>query len=134
MKKFSLLLQSPNQSEIFDDVVSFTGKDSSGSFSILAHHARFMTSLDFGLAKFEYSNGKKEYLALPGGVLYFVDNQLKVATRHYLRSDDYQVVTNQLEKQLLIEETDISNIKETLHNIDEKVLRRLWNLKREGEI
>jgi F-type H+-transporting ATPase subunit epsilon len=133
MRVFSLHLQSSTQYEQLDNIVSFVGEDLSGSFGILADHARLLTCLQFGLARFKYNNHKEEYLALPGGVLYFVDNKLKIATRHYFRSEDYRQIITELDRKLLAEETDIAGIKETLHNLDEKVLRRLWELKRGGE-
>ena len=34
-----------------------------------------------------------QYLACPGGVLNFADNQLTVNTRRYLRDDDYQRIS-----------------------------------------
>ncbi len=37
--------------ERIDDVSSFVGEDDSGSFGLLARHDRFMTVLDFGLAR-----------------------------------------------------------------------------------
>jgi len=131
MSVFSIYLQSATQSEQIDNVVSFVGEDFSGSFGLLSDHARMMTCLKFGLARIIHSNDKEEYIALPGGVLYFVDNKLKIATRHYLRSYDYQQIVMDLDKQLRAEETDILNIKETLHRLDENVLKRLWELKRE---
>lgn len=49
-------LQSATQYERVDDVTSFVGEDGSGSFGILAGHARAMTLLSFGLARFRIGN------------------------------------------------------------------------------
>lgn len=131
MKTFNLYLQSATQAEQLSDVVSFIGSDFSGSFGILAGHARMVTCLKFGLAQIKYVDQHEEFIALPGGVLYFVANKLKIATRHYLRSDNYTEIVTELDKQLAAEETDIANIKESLHRLDENVLQRLWELERE---
>lgn len=132
MKTFSINIYSATQSEQIDNVVSFVGEDLSGSFGILADHVRMMTCLKFGLARFSYSSEREEYIALPGGILYFINNKLRIATMHYLRSTDYQKIAVELEKQMAQEETDAANIKEILHNLDETVLKRLWELSNEG--
>lgn len=133
MNGFTLHLQSAAKSEKIEHVVSFVGEDASGSFGILSGHARIMTALKFGLARIKFSNHQKEYIALSGGILYFVDNLLRIATRHYLRSDNYQAVIIELDKQRQTEKTTLSNLKETLHRLDENILKRLWELQREGK-
>ncbi len=50
---------------------SFIGEDASGSFGLQAGHARFMTILEFGLARFRTAEADWQYLALPGALLYF---------------------------------------------------------------
>ncbi|MGD9153024.1 MAG: F0F1 ATP synthase subunit epsilon [Gammaproteobacteria bacterium] len=134
MKTFSLHLQSTKQCEELDDIMSFVGEDASGSFGILADHARIMTCLKFGLARFKYKNANtdEEYLALPGGLLYFNQNILIITTRYYLRSNDYDEISNALEEKSRSEREDIANIKETLHRLDEKILKRLWEMQQGG--
>ena len=131
MKTFSLHLQSTNQCEKLDGIISFVGKDMSGSFGVLADHARIMTCLKFGLARFKQKNTNinEEYLALPGGMLYFNKNILTITTRYYLRSKNYDEISIALDKKSRSEEEDITNIKETLHRLDEKILKRLWEMK-----
>lgn len=133
MDRFDLHLQSSTQYEIIHNVVSFVGEDGSGQFGILANHARMMTCLTFGLAWFRYDNNEKEYLALPGAVVYFIDNQLYISTRHYFRSADYQAIQILIEKELHIEEENLLHIKESLHRLDEEILKRLWDLKRQDK-
>ncbi len=133
MKTFNLYLYSSTQFEQFNNVTSFIGEDSSGSFGVLSGHARMITCLKYGLARIRYDQNKEEYIAVPGGILYFADNTLKIAVRYYFRHDDYLKIAAELDKQLSTEETDIVNIRETLHRLDENVLRRLWELKREGK-
>ena len=53
MKAFTLRLQDSTRLSRIDDVVTFVGEDASGSFGILANHARMMTVLVMGLARFK---------------------------------------------------------------------------------
>ena len=129
MNTFDLILQSGSQYEKITEVVSFIGEDKSGKFGMLAYHSRMMTCLCFGLAEFRYQNNEKEYVALPGGVLYFVDNQLFIGTRHYIKSKDYHTIISSLDKELQHEEENVRSIKESLHRLDEEILKRLWHLK-----
>ncbi len=132
MATFDLHLQSGTQYEEIHNVISFIGEDDSGLFGILANHARMMTCLVYGLAKFRYENNELEYLAVPGGVLYFLNNQLRICTRHYLRNKDYQAILIAMDEELHIEEKKLSSIKESLNRLDKEMLKRLWELKRQG--
>lgn len=133
MDSFDLHLQSSTQYEIIHNVVSFVGEDASGQFGLLANHARMMTCLKFGLAWFRYDNNDNEYLALPGALVYFIDNKLTISTRHYFRNNDYQAIQMLIEKELHQEEENLFSIKESLHRLDEGILKRLWDLKRQGK-
>ena len=82
MKGFTLQLQDATRSQQLPGVTTFVGEDASGSFGILADHARLMTSLAVGLARFRVGEGPWQYLALPGGLLYFHDNRLTRERRH----------------------------------------------------
>ncbi|WP_106225079.1 F0F1 ATP synthase subunit epsilon [Legionella pneumophila] len=132
MELFTIHLKSATQYETRDRVVSFVGEDHSGQFGILAHHDRMMTCLKFGLAWFRYENDETEYLALPGAVVYFIENQLHIVTRHYVRHKDYQAIQMAIEEELHWEENNLSRIKESLHRLDEEMLKRLWELKRQN--
>jgi F-type H+-transporting ATPase subunit epsilon len=130
MKSFSLRLQDATHSEEIAGVTSFVGEDKSGSFGILAGHARMMTSLVIGLARFRIGEASWKYLALPGAVLYFHDNTLTLSTRRYLLDDDYMRISRDLKKQLLAEEAKLQSMKESLHHMEEEVLKRLWEMGR----
>lgn len=132
MKSFTLLLQDATQSEEVEGVTSFVGEDASGSFGILAGHARMMTSLIIGLARFRIGEDTWRYLALPGAVLYFHDNVLTLSTRRYLLDNDYMRISQALQQQLLTEEEKLRTIKESLHHMEEEVLQRLWEMGRKG--
>ena len=132
MKAFTLQLQDATRSEEIAGVTSFVGEDASGSFGILAGHARIMTSLIIGLARFRIGEDAWQYLALPGAVLYFHDKVLTLSTRHYLLDDDYMRISQALQQQLLGEEETLRTMKESLHRMEEAFLRRLWELSRKG--
>jgi F-type H+-transporting ATPase subunit epsilon len=130
MKSFTLRLQDATQSEEITGVTSFVGEDASGSFGILTGHARFMTSLTIGLARFRVGEDSWKYLALPGAVLYFHDDLLTLSTHRFLLDDDYMRISQALQDQLLAEEDTLHNMKESLHHMEEEVLRRLWEMGR----
>lgn len=130
MKTFTLLLQDATQSEELTGVTSFVGEDASGSFGILAGHARMMTSLIIGLARFRIGEQSWRYLALPGAVLYFQDNELTISTRRYLLDDDHTRISQALQEQLLAEEDALKTIKNSLHQMEEEALKRLWEIGR----
>jgi F-type H+-transporting ATPase subunit epsilon len=115
-----------------DGVAAFVGEDASGSFGILAGHARFMTCLALGLARFRKAQGSWQYLALPGGLLYFRDDVLTLSTRHYLVDADYRRVSAAMQEQVLAEEERLHDIKVSLQGMEEQLFRRLWQLGRSG--
>jgi F-type H+-transporting ATPase subunit epsilon len=132
MNAFTLLLQDAARSEQIPEVISFVGEDASGSFGLLAGHARFMTTLVVGLARFRTADDRWHYLAMPGAVLYFYDNTLTLSTRHYLRDDDYQRISAALQEQLLTEEENLQATKRTLHRMEEEILKRMWEMSRKA--
>ena len=130
MKHFTLRLQDATGAEDISEVSSFVGEDSSGSFGILAGHARTMTSLVTGLARFRREEGDYTYLAAPGALLYFNDEVLTLTTRHYFLDRDYTCIVQALREQLVAEEQALQAMKESLHTMEEEVLKRLWELGR----
>ena len=128
MNSFTLNLQDATHNEEITQVSSFVGEDSSGNFGILADHARFMTALLVGLARFRVGNENWQYLALPGAILYFCDNVLTLSTRHYLVDDDYMHISQALQQQLLEEEKKLQTIKVSLSHLEEEVLKHLWKM------
>ena len=133
MTSFRLHLQSATQYERINDVVSFVGEDDSGSFGIMAGHERMMTALRFGLARFRTVGREWHYIALPGGLLYFVENELYVNTRRYVLDEDWEHITQTLDDQLRREEEALGRLKESLHRLEEEMFKRLWNLGRGRE-
>ena len=135
-RTFTLHLQGATQYECFDNAVFFRGEDSSGSFGLLAGHERFITVLDFGLAAFRTVDAggvvREHFLAQPGGVLRFVDNTLTFSTRRYLRDSDSGRLHSALEQELRAEEEALAVVKEHLHQLEDGMLRRLWELSKSG--
>jgi F-type H+-transporting ATPase subunit epsilon len=128
MKTFTLILQDATHTQRIEQVTSFVGEDATGSFGILAGHTRMMSSLVFGLARFRTGENAWQYLALPGAVLYFNDNELSLSTRRYLLDDDYERISIALHEQLLAEENELRELKKSLHHMEEEVLKRLWDI------
>lgn len=132
MSGFILHLQAATQYERVDGVVSFVGADRSGAFGLLAGHERMITVLQFGLARFRMTDGVWQYLALPGGVLRFVEDELFINTRRYLRGPDYRRIADAIETQLLDEEAGLQAMKESLRRLEEEMFKRLWQMGRTG--
>jgi F-type H+-transporting ATPase subunit epsilon len=132
MNTFTLLLQDAKRSESIDAVASFAGEDASGGFGILAGHARMLTTLVTGLARYRHAGGEWQYLAMPGAVLYFCDNTLTLSTRRYLRDSDYQRISRALREQLLAEEDKLRVTRDSLRRMEESLLKQLWEVGRQG--
>lgn len=130
MKTFALHIQSATQYIPVKNVTSFVGADSSGSFGILAGHARFMTALNYGLARYQVEDNSWRYLAFPGGILYFLNNHLYISSRRFLCDTDYQRISAGLLAQLLAEETELKKIKDSLCQLEQEMFRRLWQMGR----
>jgi F-type H+-transporting ATPase subunit epsilon len=133
VRTFVLRLQDSRGHEQIDDVESFVGVDESGSFGLLAGHVRFMTSLVFGLARFRREARPWEYLALPGALVYFADDQLILSTRRYFRDSDYGRISGQLMDRLAAEEKELEAIQQSLQQLEGEMLKRLWEMGRGRE-
>lgn len=133
MGEFVLRLRSATRTEEVAGVTSFVGEDASGQFGVQARHARLMTALVTGLARFRVAAGPWEYLALPGGVLYFAENTLAINTRLYLRDADYERITRGLHELIEAEEEHLRTMKQSLLRLEQEMLRRLSELARGSE-
>lgn len=130
-RSFVLHLQSASCYERIEQVVSFIAEDGSGSFGILAGHARALMCLGFGLARYRLADGGWHFLALPGAVAYFRDNQLYINTRRFVQSDDYLQVGRALEHELAMEEERMTSLTHSVQQLEEAMFKRLWDLQRE---
>jgi F-type H+-transporting ATPase subunit epsilon len=134
VNSFTLKLQDATRSEEIDGVSAFVGEDNTGSFGIRADHARFMAILKIGLARFRVGEGSWTYLASPGAVLYFYNNTLTLSARRYLLDADYMRISRALQDQLLAEEETLRAMKESLHRMEQAILRRLWEMGRMEQV
>ena len=128
MNTFTLALHDSSQIQEFTGIYSFVGEDASGSFGLRAGHARFMTILSFGLARFRSQNGEWQYVAMPGATLYFQANWLWIGTRRFVLDHDYARISRQLREQLLAEEHALQQTRTSLRRMEEELLRKLWQL------
>ena len=130
MNTFSLQLYDATRQQRVENVISFIGEDSSGSFGLQAHHARFMSTLVFGLFRYRLQNEDLLYLALPGGVLYFNDNELSISTQHFLIDSDFERISDLLKQQLLAEDEALTTTRASLQQMEQAMLVKLWNQQR----
>lgn len=130
MTSFNLHIQDTTHSQHYEGVTSFVGEDNSGSFGVMANHSRMMATLVMGLARFRIGEQNWQYLATPGALIYFHDNQLTLSTRHFFIDEDYMRISQALEEQLLQEENKLRNQKQSLRHMEEVVLKRLWDMGR----
>ncbi len=128
MSGFTVHLQSASSMETIENVLSFTGADRSGSFGIMAGHERMMSILDFGLARLRIAHDRLIYIALPGGILYFTDNQLFISTRRYISGDDIHTVETAIGEILTAEEEAMHDLKGSIARLEQEMTRRLWRL------
>jgi len=131
MNTFTLQLRAADQEQRIEGVTSFVGEDGSGSFGLQARHERFLTELEFGLARFRIGEEPWQYLAVPRALVYFVDNQLTLATRRYVLDSDYERISRTLQDELLAEEQGLHEVRNRLHAMEEYLLKRLWQFGRE---
>lgn len=128
MSGFTLHLQSATQYARVDGVESFVARDASGAFGLQARHARMMTVLGYGLARFRTAEGGWHYLALPGALAYFVDGELFLSTRRYVLGDDFRTVAASVDSTLLAEDSALRSLKESVTRLEREMVRRLWRL------
>jgi F-type H+-transporting ATPase subunit epsilon len=130
---FTLHLCGAGAYEQIDGVAVFVGADASGSFGILPGHEPLVTTLRFGLARFRGGDGPWRHLAVPGAVVRYADGELHLATRRYLVDEDPTRIAAALQEVLLAEEAALADVREGLKRMEEEMLRRLWELTRQGE-
>jgi F-type H+-transporting ATPase subunit epsilon len=130
MNPFVLNLFDASHEQRINAVTSFVGEDATGCFGIQAGHERFMTTLVFGLARFRLATEDWQYLALPGAVAYFNNNELTISTRHFLIDTDLERISRSLEQQLIAEEESLHATRESLHRMEQAMLKRILALNR----
>ncbi|HTX55701.1 MAG TPA: hypothetical protein VMD47_01220 [Candidatus Acidoferrales bacterium] len=124
MRIFAIELSSEDVYEHIDGVTSFVASDASGSFGILADREPLVTTLAWGLCWMRTGDGE-HYLALPGGVLYFAENVLRICTRRYVRADDPSHIVERLNDDMRAEHAVTRDMHQLLHKLDRELLTRL---------
>lgn len=132
MSGFTLYLHSMMAVRTVPGVRSLVARDASGSFGIQAGHEDFMTALAFGLARYRTGADDWQYLALPGGILRVAGGAVWLFTRHYFQSSDYRCLGGELEVRLRAEEASLRDTRAGLQQMEQHLLRRLWELEQRG--
>ena len=132
MNGFTLIVLDNLDTERFENVTQFIGADDHGSFGILAGHIHCVALLRYGLARFSDQAGVWHYLALPGGVLRFADNQLTVTTIRYFLGDDRNAICEQLAEEMARTDSEVHAARATLSEIERSLVRRLAELSSHG--
>jgi F-type H+-transporting ATPase subunit epsilon len=125
MNTFRVQLLAATRSETLEGVASFVGEDPSGSFGLQAHHVRFMTVLTFGLARLRRAESGWQYLGVPGGLLYFVDNELRISTRRYVMGSDAAAIASTLAREIAAEEQALAHVRRKLRRLEAEMLERM---------
>ena len=125
MNCFSMKLLDSRGVELFQGITRFIGADANGGFGILAGHVHTVVVLRYGLARFCDQTGIWRYLALPGGVLRFANNQLSVTTVLYFLGADRQLLCEQLADEMARTDSEVHFARATLSEIERSLLRRL---------
>jgi F-type H+-transporting ATPase subunit epsilon len=112
----------------FSEILHFIAADSSGSFGLLAGHARMVAVLRQGLARFLDAQGQWHYVALPGGVLSFDCNRLTVMSVRYFLGTQRELILNQLAEAMAQSDSDIRRSKSSMEEIEHSLIRRLSEL------
>jgi F-type H+-transporting ATPase subunit epsilon len=132
MRTFAVTLLDGHGAESFGSVARFIAADASGSFGLLAGHARIVSVLRYGLARFIDSAGNWHYLALPGGVLRFADGRLQLSTVRYFLGGDRSKIVEQLASAMARADSDVRTARATLDEIEHSLMRRLIELTGHG--
>lgn len=132
MNSFVLNLYDSSHEQRITGVTTFIGEDASGSFGIQAHHARFMTVLVFGLARFRLATEQWQYLALPGGIVYFNKNELMLSTRYFLMDSDLERICSLLDQKMAAEENNLKASRESLQRMEQAMFKRMMALQRKS--
>ena len=126
MKTFALELYSTDARTRIENAQAFVGADASGSFGILAGREPLATALVWGLCSLRTSDrARRQYVALPGGVLYFADDLLRVCAQRFLVDEDPQRIVAQLTREMHAERDVTRDMHALLRKLDDELLTRL---------
>jgi F-type H+-transporting ATPase subunit epsilon len=129
MATFTLKLMDINHEQRIEGVLSFVSEDVSGRFGLQANHARFMTSLQFGLSRFCTEPEQWQYLALSDGIAYFNKNELTISTTHFLIDHDFERITQLLDTHWRVEQDQLQANRASLKQMEHAMFKRILALK-----
>jgi len=125
VRAFAIELSSQERRERIDGVVGFVGADGSGSFGILGGREPLATTLAWGLCSLKTAGATRQYVAVPGGVLYFANDVLHLCARIYLRDGDPERIVKRLTEEMRAEEETSRDMHALLKDLDRELMRRL---------
>ena len=125
MSGFSVILRDMQQQQRFDDVDVFSSKDRSGSFSVLARHADFLTVTEAGLSELRLA-GKTLFVGATSALLEFRQPLLQLSTRRFFIDEDPQNLQQQLQQWLEQEQQSRAQLHGNLQRLDAQLLLRLY--------
>ena len=128
MRTFRVTLLDGRGGQSFDSVVSFVAADASGSFGLLAGHAKMVSVLRYGLARFVDNTGRWRYASMPGAVLRFADNCLTLSTIRYFIGEERVKIVEELVSEMSRSDSDLRAARDTLNEIEHTLIRRLVEL------
>jgi F-type H+-transporting ATPase subunit epsilon len=124
VRTFAVELSSEQRTERIEGVVSFVGRDDSGSFGILSGREPFATILSWGLCSLQVQ-AERRYVALPRGVLYFAEDVLRICAHRFVLDDDPERIVERLAQEMRQEEATSRDLHALLRDLDRELLRRL---------
>lgn len=131
VRTFAIELNSQERGERIESVVGFVGTDGSGSFGILSGRQPLATTLSWGLCSLLTAEAAaRQYLAMPGGLLYFARDVLHVCARLYLRDDHPERIVKRLADEMRAEEESSREMHALLRDLDRELMRRLLTQER----
>ena len=130
MNTFRVELLAGDRGETVEDVAGFVGEDASGSFGLLAGHEHVMTVLGLGLARLRLADGRCRYVGLPGGVLVFRDDVLRISTRRFVIGDDAAAIGGTLAREMHAEEDALAQTLRKLHRLEAEIVHRVAQLEK----
>lgn len=132
MSNFNLLLQDISNQWQSNNIHSFIGQDSSGSFGIMAEHELFVTCLQPGIARFRDGDGKWTYLAQPGSVIVFRENQLRLSTSQFILSEEHGLLVQKMETLWRDIYQNMNSSKRITTQMEHALARKLADVNRTG--
>ncbi|MGJ0517138.1 MAG: FoF1 ATP synthase subunit delta/epsilon [Methylomicrobium sp.] len=128
MNTFTLTLIDTSETTRFESVRQLIAADEGGSFGLLAGHAHTVALLRYGLVRFIDDGGVWRYLAMPGGVLRFADNQLTITTMRYFLGDNPDAICAELEAAMQQTDSELHRSRAALSEIERSLVKRLADL------